>query len=315
MPVKIIFLDRDTLGDDITIPAPGFAHDWVSYPQTAAAHRLDRLRGGQIAITNKVPFDADLIAALPDLRLIAVAATGTDIIDHQAAAARGIRIVNVAGYAVDAVPEHVFAVLLALRRHLTRYRDAVRGGAWQAAGQFCYLGPQIRDIAGATLGIIGAGAIGTAVARRAEAFGMRVLYAERKGAGTVRDGYTPFETVLREGDVLSIHCPLSAETEGLIDSVALGAMKRDAILINTGRGGVVDEAALLAALESGRLAGAALDVTRPEPPPAGSPIMQLAARDDVIVTPHIAWGSVQARQAVADRLIAEIERAAPEMGL
>lgn len=308
MAVKIVFLDRDTLGADIRLPEPSFPHEWVSYPRTAPDRRAPRLKGAQIAITNKVPFDADLIAALPDLRLIGVAATGTDIIDRAAAAARGIPVVNVAGYAVNAVPEHVFAALLSLRRHLPAYRRAVRDGAWQGAEQFCYLGPQIRDIAGGTLGIAGAGAIGQAVARRAEAFGMRVLFAERKGAGTVRDGYTAFDRVLGESDVLSLHCPLTRETAGLIDDAALAAMKPGAILINTGRGGLVDEEALLAALESGRLGGAALDVTRPEPPPTDSAIMRLAAREDVIVTPHIAWGSVQARQAVADRLIAEIER-------
>lgn len=300
----IVFLDRNTLRADVRRPA--FEHRWVEYGQTRADEVVERLAEATIAITNKVPLRREALARLPQLRMIAVAATGVDIIDLEAARERGLVVSNVRGYAQWVVPEHVFALLLALRRNLLAYREDVRRGAWAASDIFCLLDHPIRDLRGSTLGVVGHGSIGRGVERLGRAFGMRVLVGEHKGAEKVREGHTAFDELLRESDVLSLHAPLSAETRNLIGADELRMMKRTALLINCARGGLVDEAALAAALREGLIAGAGVDVLSREPPREGNPLL---APDlpNLILTPHVAWASREAMQALADQLIDNVE--------
>ena len=304
---RIVYLERESIVADVRRPA--FPHHWLEHPCTQQAEVGERLADATIAIVNKLQLDAGLIAALPALQMIAVAATGTNNVDLDACRARGIVVTNIRGYAVHTVPEHVFALLLALSRNLVAYRQSVAAGRWQRAEQFCFFDHPIRDLFGATLAIIGSGSLGSGVARLAEAFGMRVLRSERKGAATLRPGYTPFAQVLREADVISLHCPLTAATRNLIGADELQAMKRSALLINTARGGLVDEAALLAALQQGHIAGAGFDVLSVEPPAAGNPLLttELLALPNFLLTPHVAWASQPAMQALADQLTANLE--------
>lgn len=304
---RIVYLDRASI--PVEVARPVFACEWVEYPKTKAAELVERLAGATIAISNKVPIDAAAVDALPDLKMIAVAATGTNQIDLEACRRRGIVVSNIRGYAEHTVPEHVFAMLLSLSRNLVAWRNSVQAGAWQQSDQFCLFDHPIQDLHGANLGLVGSGSLGNGVARLAEAFGMRVLRAERKGATQIRPGYTDFATVLAEADALSLHCPLTAETTGLIGPVELRAMKRSAILINTARGGLVDEQALIQALKEGWIAGAGFDVLTVEPPAVDHPMLapELLALPNFMLTPHVAWSSQPAMRALADQLIANIE--------
>jgi len=305
--MRIVQLESESLIADVRRPA--FPHEWVEYPATTPAQVVQRLAGADIAITNKVPVDAAALAALPDLKMIAVSATGTNNVDLEACRARSIVVSNIRGYAEHTVPEHVMALLLALSRNLIAWRETLQAGAWQRAEQFCLFDHPIRDLHGATLGLIGSGTLGNGVARLAEAFGMRVLRAEHKHATAVRPGYTDFAEVLAAADAISLHCPLTPETTGLIGEPELRAMKRSALLINTARGGIVDEAALVRALKEGWIAGAGFDVVTVEPPPAGHPLLDpaLLALPNFLLTPHVAWSSRPAMQTLADQLIANIE--------
>ncbi len=305
--MRIVQLEASSL--IATVRRPLGAHDWVEYEKTSPAQVVERLAGAQIAITNKVPIDAAAVDALPDLKMVAVSATGTNNVDLAACQRRGIVVANIRGYAVHTVPEHVFAMLLALSRNLFAWRETLQAGAWQRAEQFCLFNHPIRDLHGATLGLIGSGALGDGVARLGEAFGMRILRAERKGATRVRPGYTPFAQVLAEADAISLHCPLTPETQHLIDADALRAMKPSALLINTARGGIVDEAALAQALREGWIAGAGFDVLSAEPPADDHPLLaaDLLALPNFMLTPHVAWSSRPAMQALADQLMDNID--------
>ena len=305
--LRIVQLESESVIADMRRPA--FAHEWVDHAKTAAAQVVERLAGADIAITNKVPLDAAAIAALPALKMVAISATGTNNVDLDACRARGIVVSNIRGYAEHTVPEHVMALLLALSRNLVAWRETLQAGAWQRAEQFCLFDHPIRDLHGAALGLIGSGTLGKGVARLAEAFGMRVLRAEHKGAATVRPGYTAFAEVLATADAISLHCPLTPETTGLIGETELRAMQRSALLINTARGGIVDEAALVRALKEGWITGAGFDVVTVEPPPVGHPLLDpaLLALPNFLLTPHVAWSSRPAMQTLADQLIANIE--------
>ncbi len=303
----IVFLDRETLAPEIVLRRPGFAHRWVEYGRTAPEQVADRLSGATIAIVNKVPVRAAALETLPDLRLIAVAATGTDCVDTAWCAQHGIAVTNIRGYAVHSVPEHVFALILALRRSLPGYRAAVAAGRWQAARQFCFFDYPIRDLHGSRLAIIGGGALGGSVAALGRAFGMEPVFVARKGDRFPPADRVPFEEALATADVLTLHCPLTEETRGLIGAAELALMKPDAILVNTARGGLVEEAALAEALRAGRLGGAGFDVTMPEPPPADSPLMGLLDLPNFILTPHVAWAGRDAMQSLADQLTTVIE--------
>lgn len=310
-----VFLDRDSLdcGDldfselDATLP------DWRYYPATAPAETVDRIADADVVISNKVVLDAATIQQASRLKLISVAATGVNNVDLDAAAAQGVRVCNCHGYGTAAVVQHVFALLLSLITRWPDYQQAVRSGRWQQSSQFCLLDFPIRELAGKTLGIVGYGELGQGVARIAEAFGMRVLIAQRPGTMETLEHRLPLPVLLPQVDVLSLHCPLTPATRGLIGAWELALMRRDAILINTARGGLVDEALLADALRRGALGGAGIDVLSLEPPANGNPLL---APDipNLIVTPHCAWGSRESRQRMIGQLaenIAGFLRGAP----
>lgn len=306
-PARIVFLDRDTLSPETVLRPLAFPHELVVHDRTAPGEVAARIAAADIVITNKAPVRGEALAGAERLRLIAVAATGTDIVDLAACAARGVAVANIRGYAVHTVPEHTFALILALRRSLLAYRDSVARGRWQEAGQFCYFDHPIRDLAGSTLGVIGDGALGRAVAELGKAFGMRVLFSAYKGSSGMGPLYTPFEEVLRTSDVITLHSPLLPATRHMIAAPEFALMERRPLLINTARGGLVDEAALYDALVNGQIAGAGFDVATAEPPPSDHPLMRLLALPSFILTPHVAWASREAIQALADQLIDNIE--------
>ena len=305
--LRLVQLEGESLIADVRRPA--FDHAWVEHARTAPSQVIERLAGATIAITNKVPIDAASIAALPELKMIAISATWTNNVDLDACREHGIVVSNIRGYAGHTVPEHVMALLLALSRNLVAWRESLQAGGWQRSEQFCLFDHPIRDLHGATLGLIGAGTLGNGVARLAEAFGMRVLRAERKGAVVIRPGYTGFGEVLAVADAISLHCPLTADTLNLIGESEFQMMKPSALLINTARGGIVDEAALIRALKAGWIGGAGFDVITAEPPPAGHPMLDpaLLALPNFLLTPHVAWSSRPAMQTLADQLIDNIE--------
>lgn len=301
---RIVFLERDTFRANFR--RPGFEHEWNEYASTRPEEVTSRLREATIAICNKVRLGERELSELPRLRFIAVAATGVDNVELDYCRRAGVAVSNVRNYARHAVPEHVFALVLALRRNLINYHSDLRAGAWQRAEQFCLLNHSIRDLCESTLGIIGYGALGQAVGRLAQAFGMRVLVGEHKGAASVRPGRVSFRELLCESDVVSLHCPLTPETRDMIGMDELELMRADALLINTARGGLVSESALVVALREGKIGGAGFDVLTGEPPREGNPLLELDA-PNFILTPHIAWASLEAMQALADQLIENIE--------
>ena len=297
---SIVFLDRTTL--EARLRTPNFPHDYREYAVTQAPEIVDRLKDATIAIINKVPMRKETLAQLPKLKLIAVAATGTDVIDKDYCRTAGITVVNIRNYAFNTVPEHVFALIFALRRNLMAYREDVRLGAWQRADQFCFFPHPIRDIAGSTIGIIGFGVLGKSVAKRAQALGMQVLATDV----VAQPGLVDLPTVLKESDIVTLHVPLTPQTRNMIGKEQLAMMRRDAILLNTARGGLVDEHALAHALREGIIAGAGLDVLTSEPPKHGNILLELDL-PNFILTPHIAWASREAMQILADQLIDIIE--------
>ena len=304
---RIVFLDRDTIPPDVALRPLAFPHDLHEFGATMPEQVAERIADADIVITNKVPVRAEAITRAPNLRLVAIAATGSDVVDVGACESNGVAVSNIRGYAVNTVPEHTFALLLALRRSLVAYRDSVRAGRWGESGQFCYFDHPINDLAGATLGIIGDGALGRAVSDIGRAFGMRPLFSSYKGVAGMGPLYTPFEEVLRTSDVITLHAPLTPQTRNMIAAAEFVLMERKPLLINTARGGLVDEVALAAALRAGQIAGAGFDVATIEPPSADHPLMQLTDRPNFILTPHVAWASREAVQSLVDQLVDNIE--------
>jgi len=304
---RIVFLDRSTIAPQIRLRRPNFEHALVEHQHTRPEEVGARLAGASVAILNKVPLPAAVLAQLPDLRLIAVAATGTDCVDKVYCEAHGIAVSNIRGYAVNTVPEHAFALIFALRRNVVAYREDVIAGRWQQSGQFCFFDHPIHDLAGARLGIIGEGVLGQRVAEIARALGMVPMFAAHKGRSGLGPLYTPWDEVLETSDIITLHSPLTPETRNMIAMPEFRAMKRRPLVINTARGGLVDETALVEALDAGLISGAGFDVTIGEPPPVDSPLMQIARRPNVILTPHVAWASDEAQQALADQLMDNIE--------
>ena len=304
MKHHIVFLDRASLIADMRVPS--FAHDWVDHDQTLPEDVASRIRDANMVISNKVKLSADTLAQAPGVKLIAVSATGTDNVDLAYCREHGIVVSNIRGYAVHTVPEHAFMLMLALRRNLLGWREDVRAGLWQQADQFCLFTRPMNDLYGSTLGLFGYGSLGHGMQKVAEVFGMQVLIAEHKNATTIREGHTTFDRVLAEADVISLHTPLTAETRHMIGPREFGLMKPTALLINTARGNLVDEAALVDALKSQRIAGAGFDVLSVEPPREGSPLLDLDL-PNFILTPHVAWSSREAMQTLADQLVDNIE--------
>jgi glycerate dehydrogenase len=307
LAAKIVFLDRDTLPGEIALRRFVFPHELVEFATTSPNEVKERIAGADIVLTNKAPLSRETIAAAPNLRHVAVAATGTDIVDVTACADRGISVSNIRGYAVNTVPEHTFALIFALRRSVIAYRDSVRAGRWQQAGQFCYFDHPIHDLAGSTLGVIGDGVLGRSVADIGRALGMKVLFSTYKGTTGMGPLYTPFEEVLRVSDIITLHSPLLPSTRNMIAGPEFAVMERRPLVINTARGGLVDEVALAGALRSGQISGAGFDVATVEPPPPDHPLMRLLDLPNFILTPHVAWSSREAVQALADQLVDNVE--------
>ena len=301
---RIVFLDRQSLKAEVR--RPSFSHVWEEHDQTAESLVASRLAGATVAITNKVPIRRATLEQLPELKMIAVAATGYDVIDIDACRERGIAVANIRNYAVHTVPEHTFAMIFALRRNLIAYREDVLRGRWQAQDQFCFFDHPIQDLHGSTLGIFGEGALGQATAAIARALGMRVLFADHPPPKAPDVEFTDPETVLAESDIISLHCPLTPTSRHFIGMAQLQQMKRSALLINTSRGGLVDEEALKVALQTGVIAGAGFDVLTKEPPKEGNPLLELRT-PNFILTPHVAWASDGAMQFLADQLIDNVE--------
>jgi glycerate dehydrogenase len=306
-PTRIVFLDAATYGD-VSLQRFTDAWDCAIYQVTSSAETMQRLAGHCVAVTNKVVIDRAALNApqARDLKLIAVAATGTDIIDREQAAMRGVKICNVPGYATPSVAQFTMALILELATRAGKYGEAVKSGEWQKSPVFSLLTYPTIELRGKKLGIVGYGNIGRAVAQMARGFGMEILIAARgEPSRTARPGAEeaipndriPLAQVLREADVVSLHCPLTPQTRNLINQQSISSMKPTAFLINTARGALIDEGALIEALRSKRISGAALDVISKEPPPGNHPIIQAAKDlDNLIVTPHTAWSAREARE-------------------
>jgi glycerate dehydrogenase len=301
-----VFLDRATVDtNDIEFDdLASIFSEWRVYDYTSREEVRDRIADAVIVVSNKVMLDEAALRSAARLRFVCIAATGTNNVDLQAAKQLGIPVSNVRGYATPAVTQHVFALILALTTRLSDYHRAVLDGRWQQARQFCLLDYPIRELQGKTLGIIGYGELGQGVGGIAQAFGMQILVAQRPG-GAAQADRVPLDTLLPQVDILTLHCPLTPATQGLIGARELTLMKRDAVLINTARGGIVDEQALVDALRAGRLGGAGVDVLTEEPPVNGNPLL---AGDipNLIVTPHSAWASRETRQRVVHEVAANI---------
>jgi glycerate dehydrogenase len=277
---------------------------WQFYEKTVAEQVVERIQGAEVVISNKVPLTQKFLEQAPQLTLICVAATGTNNVDLNAAKKRGIVVCNVRDYATASVVQHVFTLILNLSTQFLSYHNRVLAGHWQKSEQFCLLDFPIHELACKTLGIIGYGVLGHAVAQAAKAFGMQVIIADHKGISP-RPGRTEFAEVLKQSDVISLHCPLTDATKNLIGSEELSMMKPTALLINAARGGIVEEAALLNALKNGVIAGAGVDVLTTEPPVNGNPLLDYR-QPNLIVTPHIAWASCESRQRLMDEVVANI---------
>lgn len=301
----VVFLDRATLQADL--PVPSVPHSWTNHSSTEPEEVVPRCRDVQVVVSNKVRLTAGMLERLPRLELVAVPATGMDHVDREACAKRGVEVINCPDYSALSVPEHAIALMMALRRNLMGYWQDVADGEWARAAAFYAELHPVADLHGGTFGLVGSGSLGARTAQLVEALGMKVLKAERRGSAIARPGYTLFEDVLRQSDVLSLHCPLTPDNHGLIGTAELRAMKPSALLINTARGALVDEAALLTALDQGWIAGAGLDVLAHEPPPPDHPLLA-RRRGNLIVTPHVAWRTPLAMQRLARQLVERIER-------
>jgi glycerate dehydrogenase len=308
-PPRIVFLDAATYGD---ISLQKFADRWhcTVHQVTRADETIARLAGHTVAVTNKVVLDRAVLNSMEarGLKLIVVAATGTDIIDKEAALQRGVTVCNVPGYATQSVAQFTMALILELATRAGRYASAVRAGEWQKSPVFALLTYPSVDLNGKKLGIIGYGNIGQAVAHIARGFGMEILIAARPGSqGPIAPERMPLQQLLGNADVVSLHCPLTAATKNLINERTLAWMKPTAFLINTARGALIDEAALISALRGKRIAAAALDVITQEPPPADHVIIRAAKElDHLVVTPHTAWSARETRERLLDEVAANI---------
>lgn len=306
--MNIVFLDITAIPKHIPIPRPSFPHNWVEYEYTSAEQTIERAKDADIIITSKVILSREVLQQLPKLKLIAITATGTNNVDLDAAKELGVAVKNVTGYSATTVPEHVLGMIFALKHSLAGWQRDQIAGKWTESKQFCYFDYPITDVKGSTLGVFGKGCLGTEVGRLAELLGMKVLYAEHRNATTCREGYTPFEEVLKQADILTLHCALTETTKNLINQETLSLCKKGAYLINTGRGPLIDEQAVCDALKSGQLGGAALDVLVKEPPEKNNPLIELAkTMPNLIITPHIAWASDSAVTTLTKKVTQNIE--------
>ncbi|SFO64853.1 glycerate dehydrogenase [Pseudomonas sp. NFACC24-1] len=299
---RAVFLDHPSLdlGDLDLSPLRSCFGELQLFARTSPDQVIERLKGATVAITNKIVIDAQAMAASPELKLILISATGTNNVDLAAARHHGITVCNCQGYGTPSVAQHTLMLLLNLATRLADYQKAVGEGRWQQASQFCLLDYPIVELQGKTLGLLGHGELGSAVGRLAEAFGMRVLLGQAPGR-PARPDRLPLEQLLPQVDALTLHCPLNEHTRNFIGARELALLKPGAFVVNTARGGLIDEQALAEALRSGHLGGAATDVLSVEPPTQGNPLL---AGDipRLIVTPHNAWGSREARQRIVGQM-------------
>ena len=309
MEHKIVFLDSATIPAHISIRAPDFKHHWVNIELAKPEEVLTFAKDATIIIVNKVVLSLKVLEQLPKLQHIAVFATGYNNIEIEASRDLGISVSNTRDYAIDAVPEHALALIFALNKHLFAYRDSLQNNAWQQSPYFYHYIERTQNIRGKTLGIIGGGKLGQAMARLATAVGMKVIFAARKNQNptSLKKTYQPFETVVRQSDILSLHCPLNEETKNIIALKEMQAMKNSAILINTSRGGLVNERDLVLALKQKLIAGAAMDVASKEPIEDNNPLLEIIHYPNFILTPHVAWMSDEAMTTQAEQVIDNIE--------
>jgi glycerate dehydrogenase len=298
--MKAVFLDRGSFPKNINIELPTHISDVVEYDKTRPDQVAERIKEANIVLTNKAIVSAEAINGASKLQLVQVMATGTNNVDKEACASHGITVQNVADYSTISVPEHTFAMLLALRRNLTSYINDVKLGKWADSKHFCFLDYPIQDLSGTTMVIIGGGTLGKRVADIAQAFGMKTIFADRKGAATIRAGYVDFQEALKAADVISINCPLTDETKNLISDAEFSLMKSSCLLLNISRGGIVDEHALVNAFENSTISGAAFDVATQEPMALNHPLQALAKQPNFLLTPHIAWASNEAMQTLVN---------------
>ena len=302
-----VFLDLDSVDrDDLDLSKLNAVVDsWQWHGLVKEAELNEALASADVVVSNKVVLSDEQLSKARNLKLVCIAATGTNNIDLEAAARNNIAVCNVEGYATPSVVQHVFTLLLALTTRFNEYTSAVKQGAWSKSAFFCLLDYPIRELDGKTIGIVGYGHLGRAVAKVAETFGMKVMLA-RRNSEDQRPGRVALHDLLSEVDILSLHCPLTEETRGMIGADELALMKKDAVLINAARGGLVDEDALLDALKSQQIGGAGFDVLEKEPPPPGYPLLK-ADLPNLIITPHIAWASRESRQRLLDEIALNIE--------
>ena len=302
--VKGVFLDASTLGNDIDL-TPLTNMDCQCWPTTSSEQLLERCKAVNYIVTNKVVISADVMRQLPELKLICVAATGMNNVDLVAAEELGISVKNVTDYAGSSIAQLVFSLLSELLLHTRTYIDLVKDGAWSKSPHFCLFDKPIVELAGKKIVLVGYGSLAKSVERIALAYDMEVLVAARKVQVEIPEGRVQFEQALKLADIVSIHCPLTSDTENLISTSEFELMKPSAVIINTARGGIVDEIALLEALQNKKIAAAATDVLSQEPPTPEHPLLS-SQPDNLIITPHIAWATVEARKRVLDKVINNI---------
>ena len=310
---KVVFLDRSTIGPQVLLKKLSFQHSWEEYDKTKRDEVYSRALGKDIIVVNKVPVRRDVLEKLPELKMIAVAATGYNNIDVDCCKEKGVIVSNIRHYAGVGVPEHVFALVLSLRKQLFGYRKSVKNNEWQKQGQFCFFTHPIHNLAGKRLGIVGSGDLGMGTALLGKSFGMEVVFSLPKNGNIhskpSKNGfdYIPFTEFIRTCDVISVHCPLTEDTKDLIMLKELKDMKNDCILINTARGGIVNEENLVQAIKEKIIGGAGIDVVSVEPPPDEHPYFSILGEDNFILTPHIAWASEETMAILSEQLITNIE--------
>ncbi|PKN67652.1 MAG: hydroxyacid dehydrogenase [Deltaproteobacteria bacterium HGW-Deltaproteobacteria-12] len=307
-PVKIVFLDAVTLGVVDNLAAIKSLGDYTGYDYTLMSERIERISGHNIVLTNKVVIDREVMDACPEIELICVVATGTNIIDLEYAAQKGITVKNVAGYSTESVTQSTFSMLFYLMHSSAYYNDYVKSGDYAQSPIFTNLNREFRELNNKLFGIIGMGNIGKRVAQVAEAFGARVAYYSTSGKNLTGTGHPhlPLDELLSKSDVVSIHCPLNSDTKNLLNAERIRRMKPSAYLLNMGRGGIVDEHALARAIDENSIAGAALDVLSSEPIAGDNPLLSVRNKDRLFITPHIAWASSEARQLLTERTLENI---------
>lgn len=305
--MKVTFLDRETFPPHIKITTPKAITDWENLNQIDQKNIVEHCKNTDIILTNKVVLTKGIIEQLPALKLICVTATGTNNINLDACRKNDIAVVNATNYGTASVAEHALMLMLSLSRNLPRYLESLDTKKWSESPFFYHYAGRIQSLYGKTLTIVGYGTLGRAVAERANAIGMKIVRAEQPHATPVREGYTEFNQAIEQADVLSLHCPLTEKTANLINKSTLAQLKPNCILINTGRGGLINEKDLLAALTNEQILAAGLDVAQTEPPGTNDTIWQLAQLPNVIVTPHVAWAADDSMQRLIDQILNKID--------